>query len=54
MFVIAVMMYQWCLLDNIAILNIHGGDYCCTINELSKREARNLSENANLTKKIGL
>ena len=38
-------------LSNIAILNIKGSDYCCIISGISKNEARNLMQNANLTKK---
>ena len=40
-------------LDNIAILNIHGVDYHCNINGISKGEAINLLQNANLTEKVG-
>ena len=37
--------------SNIAILNIKGSDYCCIISLISKNEAMNLLQNANLTKK---
>ena len=40
-------------LGDIAILNISGIDYCCNINEISKSEAINLLQNADLTEKIG-
>ena len=36
-------------LSNITILNICGVDYCCIINEISKIEAINLLQNANLS-----
>ena len=36
-------------LSNIAILNIKGADYCCIINEISKSDAINLPQNADLT-----
>ena len=39
-------------LSNIAILNIEGSDYCCTISLISKNEAINLLQNADLTEKI--
>ena len=49
-----VMMYWWCLnLSDIAILNIHGTDYCCIISEISKSDAINLMQNINLTEKSG-
>ena len=38
-------------LKDISILNIRGVDYCCNINEISKNEAINFPQNANLTKK---
>ena len=38
-------------LNNIAILNNHGVDYCCIINGISKCEAIYLLENADLSKK---
>ena len=38
-------------LSDIAILNIKGSDYCCIICLISKNEAINLMQNANLTKK---
>ena len=40
-------------LSDIAILNIKGSDYRCIISLISKNEATNLMENADLTKKIG-
>ena len=33
-------------LNNIAILNIPGVNYCCIIKEISKSEAANLLQNA--------
>ena len=38
-------------LSDIAILNIKGSDYCCIISLISKNEAINLMQNADLTKK---
>ena len=38
-------------LSCIAILNIKGCDYCCIISLISKNEAINLMQNADLTKK---
>ena len=38
-------------LDDIAILNIKGSVYCCIINRISKNEAINLMQNADLTEK---
>ena len=38
-------------LSDIAILNIKGSDYCCIISLISKNEAMNLMQNADLTKK---
>ena len=38
-------------LSNIAILNITGSDYCCIISLISKNEAINLMQNANLIEK---
>ena len=38
-------------LSNIAILNIKSVDYCCIISGISKNEAINLMQNADLTKK---
>ena len=38
-------------LSNIAILNIKSADYCCIISGVSKNEAINLMQNADLTKK---
>ena len=40
-------------LSNIAILNIQGADYWCTISEISKTEAINLMENVDFSEKIG-
>ena len=36
-------------LCDIAILNIKGSDYCCIISLISKNEAKNLLQNADLT-----
>ena len=41
-------------LKSIAILNIHGHDYCCLMNGISKSEALHLLQNANLSKTSGL
>ena len=41
-------------LSDIAILNIKGSDYCCIISLISKNEARNLLQNADLTEKSGI
>ena len=38
-------------LSNIVILNIKGSDYRCIISGISKSEAINLIQNADLTKK---
>ena len=40
-------------LSDIAILNIKSTDYRCIISRISKNEAINLMQNANLTKKSG-
>ena len=40
-------------LSNIAILNIHGADYCCIISGSSKSEAIKVVHNINLTEKRG-
>ena len=40
-------------LSNFAILNIKGSDYCCIIGLISKNEAINLLQNADLTTKSG-
>ena len=40
-------------LRDIAILNIKGSDYCCIISFISKSEAINLLQNADLTEKSG-
>ena len=41
-------------LSDIAILNIKGSDYYCIISLISKNEARNLLQNADLTEKSGI
>ena len=38
-------------LSNIAVLNIKGSDYCCIFSLISKNEAMNLMQNADLIKK---
>ena len=38
-------------LKDIAVLNIHGVDYCCIINGTSKSKAIGLLKNANLNEK---
>ena len=38
-------------LSDIAILNVKGSDYCCIISLISKNEAINLMQNADLAKK---
>ena len=40
-------------LSNIAIPNIKGTNYCCIISLISKNEAINLFQNADLTEKRG-
>ena len=40
--------------SKIAILNIQGNDYCCIINQISKIEAINLLQKADLNKKVEL
>ena len=40
-------------LSNTAILNIRGSDYRCIISLISKNEAINLMQNADLTEKSG-
>ena len=40
-------------LREIAMLNIKGPDYCCIINLISRNEALNLMEIADLTEKSG-
>ena len=40
-------------LSGVAILSIKGSDYRCIINLISKNEAINLMQNADLTKKNG-
>ena len=37
-------------LSNIGILNIKGSDYRCIISLISKNDARNVMQNADLTK----
>ena len=41
-------------LSDIAILNIKVSDYCCIINLISKNEAIDLMQNADLTRKRGI
>ena len=41
------------ILDDIAILNIDGADYCYNINGISKTESKNLLKNADLSEKRG-
>ena len=36
-------------LSDIAILNIHSTDYCCSISGVGKKEAVNLLQNIDLT-----
>lgn len=45
------MMYIY--LNVIAVLNIDAVNYCCAFNGISKSEAKNSLENANLNKKNG-
>ena len=40
--------------NDIAILNIKGGDYCCICNRISKSDAINVLRNADLTFKRGI
>ena len=40
-------------IKRIPLLNIHGLDYRCIINEISKIEATSILKNADLTEKIG-
>ena len=40
-------------LSDIAFLNIKGTDYCCIISLISRNEAINLLQNADLTEKSG-
>ena len=40
-------------LSDIAILNIKGSNYCCTISGISKSEAINLMQSTDLTEKSG-
>ena len=39
--------------SDFAILNIEGSDYCCIISLISRNEAINLMQNADLTGKNG-
>ena len=41
-------------LSDIAILNIKGSYYCCIISLISKNQAINLLQNADLTEKSGI
>ena len=41
-------------LDDIAILNINGADYCCIVNVISKRDYINLLKNIDLIGKTGV
>ena len=41
-------------LDNIATLNIRCVNYCCIINKISKSDAVNVLQNADLTEKRGV
>ena len=36
-------------LSSITVLNIHGPDYCCIINEISKSEVIKVMQNIDLT-----
>ena len=38
-------------LSDIAVFNIKGSDYCCSIGLISKNEVINLLQNADLTEK---
>ena len=40
-------------LSDIAILNIHGADFCSIITGISKAEVIKVIQNINLTEKIG-
>ena len=40
-------------LSDIAILNIHGADFCSIITGISKTEVIKVIQNINLTEKIG-
>ena len=40
-------------INNIAILNIHGVNYCCIISGISKSETINLFKNADFIEKRG-
>ena len=40
-------------LSDIAVLNIHGANYCCIISRISKSEAINLLKKVDLTEKYG-
>ena len=41
-------------LDNSAILNIKGSGYCCIVSLISKSEAKNLMQNADITEKSNI
>ena len=41
-------------LSGTGILNIKGSDYCCIISLISKNEAINSMQNADLTEKSGI
>ena len=55
MYAIDAMIYKMMSisLNDIAILNIKGSDYCCIISLISKNEAIKLLQNADLTKNNG-
>ena len=55
MYAIDAMIYKMMSisLNDIAILNIKGSDYCCIISLISKNEAIKLLQNADLTEKNG-
>ena len=40
-------------INNIAILNIHGNDFCCVISGISKSEVVNLLQKADFNEKSG-
>ena len=54
-------VYNWChdilmmsmSLSDIAILNIHGADFCSIITGISETEVIKVIQNINLTEKIG-
>ena len=61
MFKLQPNVYNWChdilmmsmSLSDIAILNIHGADFCSIITGISKTEVIKVIQNINLTEKIG-